>query len=137
VRPSDAIRVALAAASEGNTRIVLDPGSETEFVFRRPAIKAMALQQDWVPSFLNQAVGQAFAEPLDENEPSVLAIYLEAGDPNSRLEGAELQITLKLVAGLSQDDVQALIGRLTDAWATKELIAESVDSMQLRLIAAE
>jgi hypothetical protein len=52
--PSDAIRVALAAASEGNTRIVLDPGSETEFVFRRPAIKAMALQQEWVPSFLNQ-----------------------------------------------------------------------------------
>ena len=35
--PSDAIRVALAAASEGNTRIVLDPGSETEFVFRRPS----------------------------------------------------------------------------------------------------
>ena len=34
-------------------------------------------------------------------------------------------------------DVQALIGRLTDAWATSELIAESVDSMQLRLIAAE
>jgi hypothetical protein len=135
--PSDAIRVALAAASEGNTRIVLDPGSETEFVFRRPAIKAMALQQEWVPSFLNQAVGQAFAEPLDENEPSVLAIYLEAGDPNSRLEGAELQITLKLVAGLGQDDVQSLIGRLSDAWAASELIAESVDSMQLRLIAAE
>ena len=135
--PSDAIRVALAAASEGNTRIVLDPGSETEFVFRRPAIKAMALQQEWVPSFLNQDVGQAFAEPLDESEPSVLAIYLEAGDPTSRLEGAELQITLKLIAGLNQEDVQSLIGRLSDAWAASELIAESVDSMQLRLIAAE
>jgi hypothetical protein len=135
--PSDAIRVALAAASEGNTRIVLDPGSETEFVFRRPAIKAMALQQQWVPSFLNQEVGAAFAEPLDESEPSVLAIYLEAGDPQSRLAGAELQVTLKLVAGLSQDEVQSLIGRLTEAWATSELIAESVDSMQLRLIAAD
>jgi hypothetical protein len=74
---------------------------------------------------------------LDEREPSVLAIYLEAGDPQSRLAGAELQVTLKLVAGLSQDEVQSLIGRLTDAWATSELIAETVDSMQLRLIAAE
>ena len=135
--PSDAIRVALAAASEGNTRIVLDPGSETEFVFRRPAIKAMALQQEWVPSFLNEAVGQAFAAPIDEGEPSVLAIYLESGDPQSRLDGAELQISLKLEAGLSQDEVQGLVTRLAEAWSQSELIAESVDSMQLRLIAAE
>ena len=135
--PSDAIRVALAAASEGNTRIVLDPGSETEFVFRRPAIKAMALHQEWVPSFLNEGVGQAFAEPLNDTEPAVLAIYLESGDPQSRLEGAELQISLKLQAGLNQDEVQALVSRLAEAWSQSELIAESVDSMQLRLIAAE
>ena len=135
--PSDAIRVALAAASEGNTRIVLDPGSETEFVFRRPAIKSMALQQEWIPSFLNEAVGQAFAAPIDDLEPQVLAIYLEAGDPKSRLEGAELQISLKLVAGLNQDEVQTLVTRLAEAWSQSEIIAESVDSMQLRLIAAE
>ena len=135
--PSDAIRVALAAASEGNTRIILDPGSDTEFVFRRPAIKSIAMQQEWTPSFLNEAVGQAFAAPLQESEPNVLAIYLEAGDPMSILDGAELQISLKLVSGLSQDEVQALVSRLADAWAENELIAESVDSMQLRLIAAE
>ena len=135
--PSDAIRVALAAASEGNTRIVLDPASDTEFVFRRPAIKAMAMQQDWVPSFLNEAVGQAFAAPIDESEPLVLAIYLESGDPQSRLDGAELQISLKLEAGLSQEQVQALVSRLAEAWSQSEVIAESVDSMQLRLIAAE
>lgn len=135
--PADAIRVALAAASEGNTRIVLDPGSETEFVFRRPAIKAMATQQEWVPSFLNEAVGQAFAEPLDDSEPSVLAIYLESGDPRSRLDGAELQISLKLEPGLNQDEVEALVSRLAEVWSTSEVIAESVDSMQLRLIAAE
>ena len=135
--PSDAIRVALAAASEGNTRIVLDPGSETEFVFRRPAIRAMALQQEWIPSFLSEDVGQAFAAPIDASESSVLAIYLEAGDPKSRLVGAELQISLKLEAGLSQDDVQGLVSRLAEAWSQSEVIAESVDSMQLRLIAAE
>jgi hypothetical protein len=135
--PSDAIRIALAAASEGNTRIVLDPGSATEFVFRRPAIKAMALQQEWVPSFLSQEVGEAFAAAIDQGEPSVLAIYLEAGDPQSRLEGAELQISLKLEAGLNQDEVQALVSRLAEAWSQSEIIAESVDSMQLRLLAAE
>ena len=135
--PADAVRVALAAASEGNNRIILDPGSETEFVFRRPAIKAMATQQDWVPSFLNETVGRAFAAPLDESEPNVLAVYLEAGDPLSRLDGAELQISLKLVAGLSQDEVQALVSRLAETWSQSEVIAESVDSMQLRLLAAE
>jgi hypothetical protein len=135
--PSDAPRVALAAAAEGNTRIVLDPGSETEFVFRRPAIKALAMRQEWVPSFLNEEVGQAFAVPIDAGEPSVLAIYLEAGDSRSRLEGAELQISLKLESGLSQDEVQELVSRLAEAWSQSELIAESVDSMQLRLLAAE
>jgi hypothetical protein len=135
--PSDAVRVALAAASEGNTRIVLDPGSETEFVLRRPAIKAIAMQQEWVPPFLDEAVGQAFAAPLDSSEPSVLAIYLESGDPQSRLDGAELQISLKLIPGLNQDEVQELVSRLAETWSQSDLIAESVDSMQLRLIAAE
>jgi len=135
--PSDAIRVALAAASEGNTRIILDPGSETEFVFRRPAIKAMAMQQEWVPAFLNEALGQAFAAPIDAGEPAVLAIYLEPGDPRSRLDGAELQVSLKLIPGLGSQEVQALVSRLAEAWSQNELIAESVDSMQLRLIAAE
>jgi hypothetical protein len=135
--PADAVRVALAAASEGNTRIILDPGSETEFVFRRPAITALATQQAWMPSFLSEAVGQAFALTLNEGEPDVLAIYLEAGDPFSRLAGAELQISLKLVPGLTQDDIQELVSRLAEAWSRSELIAESVDSMQLRLIAAE
>jgi hypothetical protein len=95
------------------------------------------LQQEWVPSFLNEAVGQAFAAPIDEGEPSVLAIYLESGDPQSRLDGAELQISLKLEAGLNQDEVQGLVTRLAEAWSQSELIAESVDSMQLRLIAAD
>ncbi|MFM7030084.1 MAG: SseB family protein [Micrococcales bacterium] len=35
--PIETPRVALAAASEGNGRIVLDPGSDTEFVVRRTA----------------------------------------------------------------------------------------------------
>ena len=86
---------------------------------------------------MNEAVGQAFATPIDESEPQVLAIYLEAGDPKSRLEGAELQISLKLVAGLNQDEVQALVSRLAEAWSQSEIIAESVDSMQLRLLASE
>jgi hypothetical protein len=97
----------------------------------------MAMQQEWTPSFLNEAVGQAFAAPLQESEPNVLAIYLEAGDPMSILDGPELQISLKLVGGLGQDEVQALVSRLANAWAENEVIAESVDSMQLRLIAAE
>jgi SseB protein N-terminal domain len=135
--PSDAVRVALAAASEGNTRVVLDPGSDTEFVLRRPAIKALATSQPWTPAFLSQEVGQEFAAPIHANEPAVLAIYLEAGDPTCRLQGAEVLVTLKLIPGLDHNEVQALIGRLAEAWSQSELIAESVDSMQLRLLAAE
>ncbi|MER3393843.1 MAG: SseB family protein, partial [Microcella pacifica] len=57
--PADAVRVALAAASENTDRIVIDARGETELVLPRPAVWAIAQQTPWVPAVEDDAVLEA------------------------------------------------------------------------------
>lgn len=128
--PSDAIRVALAAATEGNTRIILDPGSLTEFAFRRAAIAAMAQQQSWVPPHLNPLVINEF-EMGARSEESVSEVKISSLDPFSRLAGSEVKVELLVKVGLAKDQLEQVLHRVTEKWAASEIISSSVDSMAL------
>ena len=128
--PSDAIRVALAAASEGNTRIILDPGSETEFAFRRAAIAAMAQQQSWTPPYLSSVVIEEFEKGVAA-EAVIDQVLISSLDPQSRLAGPEVKVELKVLAGLSKQQLEEVLHRVTQAWAESEVISSSVDSMAL------
>lgn len=48
--PADGVRTAMAAASDDTDLIVIDPGSETEFVLRRPAVWAIGQGLPWEPA---------------------------------------------------------------------------------------
>jgi hypothetical protein len=134
--PSDAIRVALAAASEGNTRIILDPGSETEFAFRRAAIAAMAKQQTWSPPHLSVLVKAEFEKGV-ANEDSIAKVVISSLDPQSRLAGPEVKVELQVVAGLNKEQLEEVLHRVTQNWAESEIISSSVDSMALVIKPAE
>jgi hypothetical protein len=128
--PSDAIRVALAAANEGNTRIILDPGSVTEFAFRRSAIAALAKQLPWSPPHLNSSVLEIFHAGIS-NEESITALEVTTLDPQSRLAGPEVKISLEVKVGLTKEQLEEVLHRVTENWAASELITSSVDSMAL------
>lgn len=128
--PTDAIRVALAAASEGNTRIILDPGSETEFAFRRAAIAAMAQQQNWTPPHLSTAVIREFEKGVSAEE-SISKVLISSLDPQSRLAGPEVKVELQVLAGLTKEELETVLHRVTQNWAASEVISSSVDSMAL------
>ena len=130
--PSDAVRVALAAASEGNTRIILDPGSATEFVFRRPAIESLAKQEPWQSPHLDEVLIGEFGKGA-ASEAQIAGLEVRSGDPRSLLEGPELVISLHVLAGLNAQQLQDLVERLTTTWATSEIIARHVDSMKLEI----
>ena len=134
--PSDAVRVALAAASEGNTRIILDPGSETEFAFRRAAIAAMAQQQTWKPPHLSVLVIAEFEKGV-ANEDSIAKVVISSLDPQSRLAGPEVKVELQVVAGLNKEQLEEVLHRVTQNWAESEIISSSVDSMALVVKPAE
>ncbi|WP_394551675.1 SseB family protein [Agromyces sp. MMS24-JH15] len=132
--PADGIRVALAAADDGTDLVVLDPGSTGEFVLRRPAVWSVAQSRPWRPPFESDEVVAAFARSVD-SELAVLGVDLLGGDPDARLAGPELVVRLRLVAGLTREELDAITARLARRWAADDVIATAVDSLTVRLIA--
>lgn len=131
--PADGVRVALAAADDGTDLVVLDPGSDTEFLLRRPAVWAVAQQQPWHPSFEDPEVRAAFERSI-ATELSVLDVDLAAGDPDARLVGPELVVRVSLVDGLTRAELGAVLQRLAARWAADDAIATLVDSLAVRLV---
>jgi hypothetical protein len=130
--PTDAIRVALAAASQMSTRVVLDPGSETEFVVRRPAIAKIAQSLPWLPPERNPSVLKVLKASI-ENEELVVGFEAKTADPQSRLLGAELQVVLQLQPKAEPALVKELIERISARWSESEEFATTVDSVAIKL----
>jgi hypothetical protein len=121
-------RIALAVAAEGTPLIVVDPGSPTQFVLRRPSFRALATGEPWIPCFEDPAVLEAFLATSGD-EPALVAMQLAPGDPDARLAGAELLVQLSVRDGLAKSDLDAMVARLGERWAADALIAERVDSI--------
>lgn len=134
--PADGVRVALAAADDGTDLVVLDPGSATEFAIRRPAVWSIARSLDWRPSHADPAVEQAFARSI-ETELAVVGVELDSGDAHHRLAGPELLVRLRILAGLTRTELDAVLARLASRWAADDVIAERVDSLAVRIVAAD
>ena len=134
--PVDAVRIALAAASENTDLVVIDATSDTEFVVRRPAIRALAQDDPWVPSYRDPDVLDAFARAT-EGESVVTGVSLASGDPDARLRGPELVVQLVLTPGLTREQLDAVLSRLQERWSASEVIADRVDSLRIQLVASE
>jgi hypothetical protein len=130
--PADGVRVALAAASEHTDLVVLDPVSDTEFAIRRPAVWAIAQSLEWMPSFTDPDVLESFRRSV-ASELAVTDVYLRAGDPDARLAGPEVVVTLELLAGLTRPELDAVLARLAQRWAADDVIATRVDSLAVKL----
>jgi hypothetical protein len=126
--------VALAAASENNTRIVLDPGSVGEFVIRRPAIEAIARQVPWEHPCRSAVLKPLIADVINA-EAQVENFAIQDGDPTAKLRGPEVQIFLKLQPNVSQEQLEALLDRLGVGWAAHPALAAQVDSLGVKLVA--
>ena len=131
--PADGVRTAVAASSDETDLIVIDPGSPTEFVVRRPAVWAIAQGIGWEPSFASPEVFAGLQESVG-GELAVLDLALEAGDPGARLRGPELVVRLELIHGLDQAELDAVLGRLAKRWAADHRIAVLVDSLTVKLV---
>ncbi|AIY03910.1 MULTISPECIES: SseB family protein [Arthrobacter] len=145
-----AARAALSAVAEEAQLMVVDPGSQRPFVLRRPALWALAQQNDWLPSYADPAVAEVLERSVDDlGHPAVVAISASAGqgiqshwdtdtEPSGRLvsgggTGPELCVTLTLLPGLDQSAVNGVLEHLQNFWAGNEVFAHAVDSVQLRL----
>lgn len=133
--PTDAIRVTLAAASEGSTRVVLDPGSDSEFVIRRPAIAKIAQSLPWLPPEKSPELKVAIEQSIS-GEALISGFDLASGDPGANLSGPELRVIFKIQRGVDPATVRELIDRVTTRWSQSEVFAEAVDSVAVKLMAS-
>jgi hypothetical protein len=133
--PADAVRVALAAASENTDRIVIDARGETELVLPRPAVWAIAQERPWVPAINDDAVLEAVARPA-EAHAEVWAVSLIAGDPQGRGADPEVIVRLAIEPGLDAERLRDLVRALSAAWATDATVAERIDSLSVQPVAA-
>lgn len=133
--PNDGRKVALAAASEGNTRLVLDPMSETEFVVRRPGIAAIAQDLPWLAPANNPEVVEMINSVLSESG-SVESFTLVEGDPTCKLLGQELLVVLYLEPGLSEAQLKELEEDFFEKIANSERFVELVDSVGVKFLQA-
>lgn len=134
--PTRMQQVALAAAQEGTDRIILDPGSPTQFGLRRPATWAIAQERPWLPPHRNTEVAAAIARGI-VHEPLLLGVELAPGGRAGSLEGPELLVRLLIAAEAEaqRDALAAAVDRARHAWTAEQRLAAEVDaiSVQLRL----
>ena len=131
--PIETPRVALAAASEKNNRIILDPGSPTQFAVRQNAYQALAQQLPWTHPSRDPDVKTAFKTAIDA-EPAVENYAIQDGDPAAALTGPEVLVYLKLAPGLTQLELDQVLERLGTAWAQSPLISAKIDSLGVKVV---
>ncbi|WP_347110623.1 SseB family protein [Paenarthrobacter sp. S56] len=138
-----AARAALSAVSEDAQLLVLDPGSDFTFVVRRPAMWALAKQEDWTPSYLDDQLEAALVSTV-AGFPAVRRLETQPGGGVASLTadgrqvpgggaGPELRVVLFLEDGLDAAAVQTLVAQLNEAWARMDSFAEGVDSIEVKL----
>jgi hypothetical protein len=133
--PNDGRKVALAAASEGNTRLVLDPMSETEFVVRRPGIACIAQDLPWLVPANNPEVVE-FINSVLADIGQVESFTLVEGDPTCKLLGQELLVVLYLEPGLTEDALKSLEEDFFARISSSERFVELVDSVGVKFLKA-
>lgn len=131
--PVDARKVALACASEGHERLVIDPAGRAVAV-RRPALAALAQGLHWMhPARNPEVLGhvQSAAGRFD----AIATVSLADGDEENTLMRAELRIELGLRLGLSPDQLNDLLHRFSEEIQTPDF-SQGVDSIELKLSVA-
>jgi hypothetical protein len=142
-----AARAALSAVAEGAELLVLDPGSTVTFVVRRPALWALAQQQEWIPSYTDEVLAGQMRQAA-AGFPAVRSLeLLPGGGVAARTAdgatlpgggaGPELQVVLYLEEGLDAAAVQELVAGLQAEWSRNVLFGERVDSLEVKLRRAD
>ncbi|MFC0581453.1 SseB family protein [Micrococcoides hystricis] len=134
-------RAALAAVSEKAELMVLDPGTDTPFVIRRPAVWSLAKQREWIPSYRNQEVAAQVSQVVELlKHVEQVRIMPAAGIATERADGAkllgggsgpELHLEVTFGAEVSEAERQRELDYLQQVLSHDPEFLELVDSLHL------
>lgn len=127
--PTEGRRAALAAGSEADGVLVLDPGSAHAVQVPRPAVRSIALGEPWLPAVRNPEVQREAHAVLTTLVPGVRTVKIEAG---SRTEITVVAHLRRHPVGMPDPETVATLRACREALATSQLIADLVDSVTVR-----
>ncbi|MDN4477087.1 SseB family protein [Demequina sp. SYSU T00039] len=130
--PAEGPRAALAAINEEWSTLVVNPGMETVLI-PRPAVWALGQGEPWRPAVRDGMVADDVRDAVAEAVPvddALVAVEAVAG------RSAEVAVVLRLVPGLTQPEVDSVVRRVQHQLAQSPVVAQRVDSLELRLATA-
>ncbi|MES1171329.1 MAG: SseB family protein [Actinomycetota bacterium] len=130
--PAEGPRAALAAINEEWSAIVLNPGMETVLI-PRPAVWALGRGEHWRPAVVEGRVDDEVRSAVESavtTDEGLRHVDVTAG------AGAEVTIVLRLVPGLTRPELDAIVSRVQRELAYNEIVAQRIDSLELRLAEA-
>lgn len=138
-------KTSLSAVEDENQLLVINPGAELTFVVRRPAVWAIAKDEAWIPSYKNPAVLEGLKQ-LVAPIAAVVDVRIASGQGVATVtssgqrvagggSGPELNITLVLVPGLTQSQLNDAVQSFQQLLASDRFLSENIDSVQLSLAA--
>lgn len=131
--PASSEKVCLAAASEGHTRVILNPAGAA-IALRRPQLAAIAQGLNWSPPHRSAPVREMVLLATRKHL-MISSVDLFDGDPKSSLAAAELTIQLGFKAGMKPDPMKEILFALA-ADLQVPGFTELVDSFGFRLVLA-
>ncbi|WP_159798679.1 SseB family protein [Puerhibacterium puerhi] len=135
--PVDAPRAALSAVSEDWALLIVDPAGPVPVTVPRPAVWALAQGKQWRPALVPTQDGIVV-------DDEVLAAVRLAAEPVQHVvrvgaqpgRTAEVAVVLALDPGLDRAGLDAVLRQVNARLGASEVVAERVDSLELRIAAA-
>ena len=128
--PVDATRAAQAAVTEQADLMVLDCASEQAFEVRGSMVWALSQQREWIPSEEDPFVASAI-ERICAAYPGIVEHSLGPGVPDGQ---GVLQITLTLVEGFSEEQVQLLVTEMAEELAADGELRARIDGLSFSVV---
>lgn len=136
--PVEAARAALSAVGEDWALLVVDPAGPVTVTVPRPAVWALAQGKEWVPALVPGPDGTVVVD--DE----IVAALRLAAEPVQHVvkvgaqpgRTAEVAVVLSIDAGLDRAGLDSVLRQVNARLGASDVVAERVDSLELRIAAA-
>ncbi|WP_010524820.1 SseB family protein [Nesterenkonia sp. F] len=138
---AEAERVMLAALSEEDELVVLDPQAELTFVLRRPAVTALAQGLGWTPSYRDPELVAALEEVVEQCPGVGRLVVRPGGGVGTRTSsgiavagggsGPELAIVVELESGVDGVDARLALASVRASLAELEPLRLRADSVEV------
>lgn len=128
--PVESARAAQSAVSEGWSVLVIDPSGPHTALLPRPAVWAIGQGKPWEPAIVDGEVTADVAQAVHGAVDGIDHVASVRAEPG---RSAEVAVVLAINSGLDRQGLDRVLGQVNAGLARNGVIAERVDSLELRV----